>query len=65
MGAENVHALIPAAGQGTRYGGSMLKQYLPISGKAVIAHAIGAFQFHPLITSITVVLAQDDQYWSS
>jgi 2-C-methyl-D-erythritol 4-phosphate cytidylyltransferase len=65
MSSENVHALIPAAGQGLRYGGSKLKQYLPISGKAVIAHAISAFQFHPLIKSITVVLAEDDQWFES
>ena len=57
MSTAAVHALIPAAGRGTRYGGDVLKQYLPVSGKAVLAHAIRAFQFHPLISSITVVLA--------
>ncbi len=65
MSTGHVHALIPAAGRGTRYGGAVLKQYLPVAGKAVLAHAIRAFQFHPLITDITVVLAEDDQWFES
>ncbi len=65
MTTPRVHALIPAAGRGKRYGGDVLKQYLPISGRAVLAHSIRAFQFHPLITSITVVLAEDDQWFKS
>ncbi len=65
MSTEQVHALIPAAGQGTRYGGAVLKQYLPVCGKAVLAHSIRAFQFHPLIAGITVILAEDDQLFES
>lgn len=65
MSTPRVHVLIPAAGRGTRYGGAVLKQYLPIDGKAVLAHAIRAFQFHPLISGITVVLADDDQWFES
>jgi len=65
VSTTQVHALIPAAGRGTRYGGAVLKQYLPISGKAVLAHAIRAFQFHPLISGITVILAEDDQWFES
>ena len=60
-----VHVLIPAAGRGRRYGGSLLKQYLPVAGKPVLAHSIKAFQFHPMISSITVILAEDDQWFES
>jgi 2-C-methyl-D-erythritol 4-phosphate cytidylyltransferase len=63
MSTTRVHALIPAAGRGTRYGGAVLKQYLPVCGKAVLAHAIRAFHFHPQISGITVVLAEDDQWF--
>ena len=63
MSTARVHALIPAAGQGTRYGGGVLKQYLPVCGKAVLAHSIRAFQYHPQISGITVVLAEDDQWF--
>jgi 2-C-methyl-D-erythritol 4-phosphate cytidylyltransferase len=65
MSTAKVHALIPAAGIGTRYGGAVLKQYLPIRGKAVLAHSISLFQFHPMITGITVVLAENDQLFES
>jgi 2-C-methyl-D-erythritol 4-phosphate cytidylyltransferase len=65
MCVDKVHALIPAAGRGTRYGGDMLKQYLPIRGRAVISHSIRALQFHPLVTSVTVILAADDQFFES
>lgn len=65
MDTPKVHALIPAAGHGSRFGGAVLKQYLPVCGKAVLAHSISAFQFHPLITGITVILAGDDQLFES
>lgn len=65
MSAPQVHVLIPAAGTGTRYGGAMLKQYLPVCGRSVLAHSIRAFQFHPMISSITVILATDDQLFES
>jgi len=65
MSTEKVHALIPAAGTGTRYGGAVLKQYLPIDGRAVLAHSIRLFQFHPMISGITVVLAENDQWFES
>jgi 2-C-methyl-D-erythritol 4-phosphate cytidylyltransferase len=65
MSTPIVHALIPAAGQGARYGGAILKQYLPICGKPVLAHSIRIFQFHPLISGITVVLAEDDQWFEA
>ena len=65
MSRSQVHALIPAAGRGTRYGGSVLKQYLPVCGKAVLAHTIGLFQFHPMISGITVILSEDDKWFES
>jgi 2-C-methyl-D-erythritol 4-phosphate cytidylyltransferase len=65
VSTAQVHVLIPAAGIGTRYGGATLKQYLPLAGKAVLAHTISAFHFHPLISSITVILAETDQWFDS
>ena len=65
MSTSQVHVLIPAAGRGQRYGGAMLKQYLPVCGKPVLAHSIKVFQFHPVVSSITVVLAEDDQWFES
>jgi 2-C-methyl-D-erythritol 4-phosphate cytidylyltransferase len=34
------HALVPAAGLGARMGDSMPKQYLPLAGQPMIAHAL-------------------------
>jgi 2-C-methyl-D-erythritol 4-phosphate cytidylyltransferase len=65
MNTPLVHALIPAAGHGKRFGGAVLKQYLPVCGKAVLAHSISVLQFHPLIGGITVILADDDQWFQS
>ncbi|MFT5138741.1 MAG: 2-C-methyl-D-erythritol 4-phosphate cytidylyltransferase [Lysobacterales bacterium] len=55
-----VHALIPAAGCGQRFGGGHLKQYLRIAGRPVLAHTIDAIKQHPVISGITIVLAAGD-----
>ena len=49
-------ALIVAAGSGTRAGGDLPKQYAPIAGKAVLAHAIDALQAHGGIDDVRVVI---------
>jgi 2-C-methyl-D-erythritol 4-phosphate cytidylyltransferase len=56
-----IHALLPAAGKGQRFGDALLKQYVPVAGKPVLAHAIESFGAQPLIAGITVVLADDDE----
>ena len=56
----NVHALIPAAGQSVRFGGTTLKQYAFLVGKPVIAHSIDAVLRHPAVKAVTVALAGDD-----
>lgn len=65
MNTAQIHVLIPAAGRGTRYGGAVMKQYLPVCGKAVLSHTISLFQFHPMISGITVILAEGDQWFRS
>ncbi len=54
------NALIVAAGRGTRAGGDRPKQWQMLGGKRVIDHTIAAFQDHPQIDQITVVLHPDD-----
>jgi 2-C-methyl-D-erythritol 4-phosphate cytidylyltransferase/2-C-methyl-D-erythritol 2,4-cyclodiphosphate synthase len=49
-------ALIVAAGSGTRAGGDLPKQFAPIAGKAVLAHAIDALLGHPAINEVRVVI---------
>jgi len=56
-----IHALIPAAGLGARFGGAVLKQYLPLCGEPVLAHVIDAITLFPEISGITVVVNELDQ----
>ena len=56
-----VTALIVAAGSGSRVGGEMPKQYLPIAGKAVLAHAVDALASHPRIDAVRVVIGDGQQ----
>lgn len=58
-----VHALIPAAGRGMRFGGEVPKQYSDLLGKPVLAHSIASVQDHPLVSGVTVMLAADDPWY--
>jgi len=55
-----ITALIVAAGRGTRVGGTLPKQWQPLGPVRVIDHTIAAFERHPLIDQIAVVLHPDD-----
>ena len=57
---ERIHALIPAAGQSLRFGGTIIKQYANLLGKPVMAHSIAAVQQHPLVAAVTVAISADD-----
>ncbi len=59
------HALIPAAGSGSRMGGEMPKQYLAINGAPLIAHALSALARDPRIERLVVVLSSDDTWWDN
>jgi 2-C-methyl-D-erythritol 4-phosphate cytidylyltransferase len=59
------HALIPAAGSGSRMGGEMPKQYLAINGVPLIAHALSALSRAPRIDRLVVVLSPDDTWWDN
>lgn len=54
------HALIPAAGSGTRFGESLPKQYWPIAGRTILEHAVLALARHPRIATVNIVLAPGD-----
>ncbi len=54
------HALIVAAGRGTRAGGPLPKQWQDLAGRPVLEHTLAAFQRHPGIEAIWLVLHRDD-----
>ncbi|EPR09822.1 2-C-methyl-D-erythritol 4-phosphate cytidylyltransferase [Sphingobium indicum IP26] len=48
--------MLVAAGQGSRAGGDIAKQFRLIGGKPVLAHAVDALSRHPAIDSIILVV---------
>jgi 2-C-methyl-D-erythritol 4-phosphate cytidylyltransferase / 2-C-methyl-D-erythritol 2,4-cyclodiphosphate synthase len=54
-------ALIVAAGRGTRFGGDLPKQYLPLGGATVLRHAVKAFAAHPRIDGVLVAIRPEDR----
>ena len=54
------HALVPAAGSGSRMEHSSPKQYLPLAGQPMIYHALAALCACTDISTVFVVLAPDD-----
>ncbi len=58
-----IWAIVPAAGRGTRAGGTIPKQYQDLSGRPLIEHSLRALASHPRIAGLMVVLAADDPHW--
>lgn len=56
-------AIVPAAGQGARFGAALPKQYVPVHGAPLIAHTLHALLSHPGLTGAVVVLAAGDMRW--
>jgi 2-C-methyl-D-erythritol 4-phosphate cytidylyltransferase len=53
--------LIPAAGNGSRFGGEIPKQYQALNGRAVLAYAIDALSRHTPLSKVYVIHAPDDR----
>ena len=52
-------AVILAGGTGSRMGGSLPKQFLDLDGRPVIVNSIEAFDSHPAIDEVAVVIHPD------
>ena len=52
-------ALVVGAGQGTRIGGNLPKQYLSVAGETVLRRTLRAFTDHPRIDAVRPVIALD------
>ncbi|WAT16257.1 2-C-methyl-D-erythritol 4-phosphate cytidylyltransferase [Xanthomonas fragariae] len=59
----SIWAIVPAAGRGTRFGGRIPKQYLPVAGQPLIAYTLAALAAHPAVVGIVVAIAPDDADW--
>ena len=54
---RDVGVVVVAAGQGTRLGGEVPKQFLPVAGVPVLLRALRPFVAHPDVAQVVVVLA--------
>ena len=52
-------AAILAGGSGTRIGGALPKQLLPLGGKPVLEHSVATFNAHPRVDAIVIVCRED------
>lgn len=53
-----VIAIIPAAGSGTRLGGQVRKQFLPLKDKPIIVHTLRQFEHCPDIDEIAIAVPE-------
>ncbi len=63
--AERLWFVVPAAGTSRRMGSELPKQYLRISGRPVLEHALAPLLARRDLAGGVVVLATADAYWSS
>jgi len=55
-----VFAIIPAAGSGSRLGGKVKKQFLPLKGKPIIVHTLQRFEHCSDVDEIIVAVPESD-----
>ena len=58
-------AVVPAAGSGRRMGSTTAKQYLPLRGRPLLAHALAPLLDCERIEAVVLVVAPDDTRWQS
>lgn len=61
--AGRLWVVVPAAGSGSRFGGDVPKQYVPLAGKPLIARTLHALLSHHAVSGAVVVLAEGDSHW--
>ena len=58
-------ALVPAAGQGTRMGDALPKQYLPVAGRPMMFHSLAALAAVGRIDHVIAILSPLDRHWGA
>lgn len=61
---RRIHALVVAAGRGSRFGADTPKQYLHALGRTVLEHSVACLDI-PDVNDITLVVAKDDHMATS
>jgi 2-C-methyl-D-erythritol 4-phosphate cytidylyltransferase len=60
-----IFALVPAAGQGTRMGEALPKQYRPIAGRPMMFHSLETLAAVERITAVIAILSPLDRHWAA
>ncbi len=60
MAEMTVIAVVVAGGKGTRMGADRKKQFLELDGTPVLIHTLKAFERHPKVDAIVLVVPQSD-----
>ena len=60
-----IFALVPAAGQGTRMGDALPKQYLPLAGRPMMFHSLEVLARVPRIDHVIAILSPLDRHWGA
>jgi 2-C-methyl-D-erythritol 4-phosphate cytidylyltransferase len=60
LSPPRLHALIPAAGSGSRLGAELPKQYLPLGRATMLEHAVAALLADARVEHVVVVVAPED-----
>jgi 2-C-methyl-D-erythritol 4-phosphate cytidylyltransferase len=58
--SHKIGVVIPAAGKGTRMGGSRSKQFLELDGIPIVVHTLRRFQSYEIIDAIIIAAAEED-----
>lgn len=53
----HLHAIVLAAGSGSRSGGVTPKQYRLLGGRSVLAHSVATLLAHPAVTAVNIVVS--------
>lgn len=54
-------AIIAAAGEGRRMGGTIEKQFLCLQGKPVLSHTLALFDVHPMVDGLILVVSSSQR----
>lgn len=60
---QNVVAIVPAAGMGSRMGADKPKQYLEVLGQTILAHTLDKLLSHQQITQVIISLHPNDTFF--
>lgn len=64
MMPPSLWCVVPAAGRGTRVGGPLPKQYMPLAGRTLIEHTLERLAAHPSVIGLLLVLGSGDVQWN-